>query len=68
MFVLQRLDGTIRGDVRKQAMDHFNAEGSPVRMVDSSMNSFQLLVACLPVSRLCLVLHFHCYMVNPICD
>ncbi|XP_076465125.1 chromodomain-helicase-DNA-binding protein 1-like isoform X2 [Babylonia areolata] len=27
-FPYQRLDGSIRGDVRKQAMDHFNAEGS----------------------------------------
>ncbi|KAK7484546.1 hypothetical protein BaRGS_00024178 [Batillaria attramentaria] len=27
-FPHQRLDGSIRGDVRKQAMDHFNAEGS----------------------------------------
>lgn len=27
-FQYQRLDGTIRGDVRKQAMDHFNADGS----------------------------------------
>nr|QVX32602.1 CHD1/2 [Platynereis dumerilii] len=27
-FQFQRLDGSIRGDIRKQAMDHFNAEGS----------------------------------------
>uniref|UniRef100_A0A2C9JCR5 Uncharacterized protein n=2 Tax=Biomphalaria glabrata TaxID=6526 RepID=A0A2C9JCR5_BIOGL len=27
-FQYQRLDGTIRGDLRKQALDHFNAEGS----------------------------------------
>ena len=26
---LQRLDGSIRGDQRKDAIDHFNAEGSP---------------------------------------
>ena len=26
--LFQRLDGTIRGDIRKQAMDHFNEEGS----------------------------------------
>ena len=26
--LFQRLDGTIRGDVRKQALDHFNAEDS----------------------------------------
>lgn len=25
---LQRLDGSIRGDVRRDAIDHFNAEGS----------------------------------------
>ena len=25
----QRLDGSIRGELRKQALDHFNAEGSP---------------------------------------
>ena len=24
----QRLDGTIRGDIRKQALDHFNADDS----------------------------------------
>lgn len=27
-FPFQRLDGSIRGDLRKQALDHFNAEGS----------------------------------------
>ncbi|KAL3867259.1 hypothetical protein ACJMK2_044474 [Sinanodonta woodiana] len=27
-FPYQRLDGSIRGDIRKQALDHFNAEGS----------------------------------------
>ncbi|KAL5004343.1 hypothetical protein ScPMuIL_017799 [Solemya velum] len=27
-FLFQRLDGSIRGDVRKQSLDHFNAEGS----------------------------------------
>jgi len=27
-FQFQRLDGSIRGDKRKQALDHFNAEGS----------------------------------------
>ncbi len=26
--LFQRLDGSIRGEQRKQAMDHFNAEGS----------------------------------------
>lgn len=25
---VQRLDGSIKGDVRKDAIDHFNAEGS----------------------------------------
>ncbi|POI32981.1 hypothetical protein CIB84_003266, partial [Bambusicola thoracicus] len=25
---LQRLDGSIKGELRKQALDHFNAEGS----------------------------------------
>jgi len=30
LLFTQRLDGTIRGDIRKQAMDHFNAEGSTV--------------------------------------
>lgn len=29
-FNFQRLDGSIRGELRKQALDHFNAEGSPV--------------------------------------
>jgi len=28
-FSFQRLDGSIRGELRKQALDHFNAEGSP---------------------------------------
>ncbi|XP_022330657.2 chromodomain-helicase-DNA-binding protein 1-like isoform X3 [Crassostrea virginica] len=27
-FQYQRLDGSVRGDLRRQAMDHFNAEGS----------------------------------------
>lgn len=27
---LQRLDGSIKGEIRKQALDHFNAEGSEV--------------------------------------
>ncbi|XP_072037799.1 LOW QUALITY PROTEIN: chromodomain-helicase-DNA-binding protein 1-like [Amphiura filiformis] len=27
-FTFQRLDGSIRGEIRKQALDHFNAEGS----------------------------------------
>lgn len=27
---LQRLDGSIKGELRKQALDHFNAEGSEV--------------------------------------
>ncbi|XP_071486143.1 chromodomain-helicase-DNA-binding protein 1-like [Diadema antillarum] len=27
-FQYQRLDGSIRGEIRKQALDHFNAEGS----------------------------------------
>ncbi|XP_071845711.1 chromodomain-helicase-DNA-binding protein 1-like isoform X3 [Apostichopus japonicus] len=27
-FTFQRLDGSIRGELRKQALDHFNAEGS----------------------------------------
>lgn len=28
-FPFQRLDGGIKGELRKQALDHFNAEGSP---------------------------------------
>lgn len=27
---VQRLDGSIKGEMRKQALDHFNAEGSEV--------------------------------------
>uniref|UniRef100_A0A3B5MHD2 Uncharacterized protein n=1 Tax=Xiphophorus couchianus TaxID=32473 RepID=A0A3B5MHD2_9TELE len=27
-FLFQRLDGSIKGEIRKQALDHFNAEGS----------------------------------------
>ena len=30
LVLLKRLDGSIRGDKRKQALDHFNAEGSQV--------------------------------------
>lgn len=29
-FPFQRLDGSIKGEVRRQALDHFNAEGSNV--------------------------------------
>ncbi|PKU34837.1 hypothetical protein llap_14857 [Limosa lapponica baueri] len=29
-FPFQRLDGSIKGELRKQALDHFNAEGSEV--------------------------------------
>lgn len=29
-FPFQRLDGGIKGELRKQALDHFNAEGSQV--------------------------------------
>lgn len=28
-FPFQRLDGSIKGEIRRQALDHFNAEGSP---------------------------------------
>ena len=31
ILIFQRLDGGIRGEIRKQALDHFNAEGSNVR-------------------------------------
>lgn len=30
VFLFQRLDGSIKGEIRKQALDHFNAEGSEV--------------------------------------
>lgn len=30
---LQRLDGSIKGEIRKQALDHFNADGSEVYLV-----------------------------------
>lgn len=29
-FPFQRLDGSIKGEIRRQALDHFNAEGSSV--------------------------------------
>jgi len=29
-FFSQRLDGSIKGEIRKQALDHFNADGSEV--------------------------------------
>ncbi|KAG2466975.1 CHD1 protein, partial [Polypterus senegalus] len=31
-FLFQRLDGSIKGEMRKQALDHFNAEGSEVNI------------------------------------
>ncbi|KAG9487979.1 hypothetical protein GDO78_007660 [Eleutherodactylus coqui] len=31
-FPFQRLDGSIKGEIRKQALDHFNAEGSEVNI------------------------------------
>ncbi|XP_055421436.1 chromodomain-helicase-DNA-binding protein 1 isoform X3 [Bubalus kerabau] len=31
-FPFQRLDGSIKGELRKQALDHFNAEGSEVNI------------------------------------
>ena len=34
-FNFQRLDGSIRGELRKQALDHFNAEGSQVNAICS---------------------------------
>lgn len=33
----QRLDGSIRGELRKQALDHFNAEGSSVSTLASTV-------------------------------
>ena len=30
-FQFQRLDGSIKGEIRKQALDHFNAENSMVK-------------------------------------
>ncbi|XP_065415316.1 chromodomain-helicase-DNA-binding protein 2 isoform X23 [Chrysemys picta bellii] len=32
MEMLMRLDGSIKGEIRKQALDHFNAEGSEVNI------------------------------------
>jgi len=29
-YPFQRLDGSIKGEIRKQALDHFNADGSEV--------------------------------------
>ena len=37
-FVLQRLDGSIRGDLRKKALDRFNAEGSEVKLCSMNYN------------------------------
>lgn len=37
-FPFQRLDGSIKGEVRRQALDHFNAEGSNV-----SVSSFVVI-------------------------
>lgn len=30
-FQFQRLDGSIKGEIRRQALDHFNADNSQVR-------------------------------------
>ena len=39
------MDGSIRGDLRKQALDHFNAEGSEVKLsYYSVISQFWLLV------------------------
>lgn len=32
-FQFQRLDGSIKGEIRKQALDHFNADNSMVIIV-----------------------------------
>lgn len=32
-FPFQRLDGSIKGELRRQALDHFNAEGSQVNIL-----------------------------------
>ena len=32
-FPFQRLDGSIKGELRRQALDHFNADGSQVVFV-----------------------------------
>lgn len=34
-FPFQRLDGSIKGEIRRQALDHFNAEGSSVSEIQS---------------------------------
>ena len=38
-FSYQRLDGSIKGELRRQAMDHFNAEGSNVSTQSFSKKS-----------------------------
>lgn len=35
-FQFQRLDGSIKGEIRKQALDHFNAENSMVGQTSSA--------------------------------
>ena len=39
IIYLQRLDGSIRGELRKQAMDHFNAEYSQVSYKEVQNNT-----------------------------
>lgn len=41
-FPFQRLDGSIKGEIRKQALDHFNAEGSTVSYI-ILLNNFNVL-------------------------
>ena len=39
-FPYQRLDGSIRGEQRRRALDHFNAEGSQVLNFFYCVNNF----------------------------
>uniref|UniRef100_A0A672L281 Chromodomain-helicase-DNA-binding protein 1-like n=1 Tax=Sinocyclocheilus grahami TaxID=75366 RepID=A0A672L281_SINGR len=39
-FLFQRLDGSIKGEMRKQALDHFNAEGSEVCVKSRNINYY----------------------------
>lgn len=40
----QRLDGSIKGEIRKQALDHFNAEGSEVSGLVVFLKHFVLAI------------------------
>lgn len=54
-FFPQRLDGSIKGEMRKQALDHFNADGSEV-----SLDTVNIICALLKYHVYDIVNHYLC--------